>query len=537
MSLTYLLNGHKLPTLFIGSGISRRYINLPNWDELLETIYCHLDIEDFDYQYFKAKIRNTIENSDLSGGEFNALVASKLEIKFNKYYYESDLFKEYPEWGNANVSPFKMCIASKLKKYEISEEKREEVKWLKKLRGKVHSIITTNYDTFIEDLFEFKEESIFVGQHELFNANSVEIDELFKLHGCVTKPKSILITKQDYHHYAEHAKLFSAKLMTLISENPIVFIGYSIQDANVQETLTNLVSCLTNEQINELSNHFYIVNYKHDESELVESQYMFNAKSYDGQTVTFPVTVITTDNYLNFYKQLYLLNPAMNISVVKQVKRIIRDIVIKSTESNKDTEPILTVMLDDLDQSSTDDYNKLAIALGDIKQIKDFGYGVKPKVEVFEDILLNNKHLDSKRLLMGTYENHYLKIRTNIPIYKYVKEVQPSVIENLERVNSYTKEKGTVNSYLNQTLIRNLQTIPVGDTLKDIPADYETTRRKRYLWIFKNIENLDNNEIKDFLIEELQIYEDFESYEKSDFHRLISMYDLLKYKNNPKECS
>lgn len=401
---------------------------------------------------------------------------------------------------------------------------------MKTLRGKLHSIITTNYDTFIENIFEFKDESIFVGQHQLFNSYSVEIDEMYKLHGCVTQPDYITITNGDYEHYKKNAKLFSAKLLTLISENPVIFLGYSIENPNVQDTLTNLVSCLTEDQIKQLESHFYIVEYKQGEQELIEKQYMFPAESYEGVKITFPVTVITTDNYLELYKQLSNLMPVMNISAIKQVKRIVKDIVLESSKSISMDEPIITIMMEDLNQLSTQNHDKMAIAVGKTDIINDYGYGIKPKIELFEDVLMDNKNLDSTRLLKGTYERHYLKIKQNIPIYKYSTSVDQSVIDESPSVKAYLQEKQSIDSYLNNTLLKELQSVPKGDTLKNVPNSYTTSRRRKYLWIFKNIENIDIEEIKDFLVEELPKYESLDGYNKSYYNRLISMYDLLKYK-------
>lgn len=530
MSIATLLNGYKLPILFIGSGLSKRYINSPDWQGLLQQIYSYMGKNKNDYNKLKSKIKNTVDSRNLSVGELNALIAKELENLFNNHFFNSKLVDKHPEWLKDGHSPFKLCVASIFKGNTIIPSMKDEVDWLKKLRGKLHSIITTNYDTFIKNIFEFKDESIFIGQHQLFNSLSVEIDEMYKLHGCITQPEYITITSEDYEHYKENAKLFSAKLLTLISENPVIFLGYSIEDPNVQDTLSNLVSCLTEDQIEQLESHFYIVEYKQGEEELIEKQYMFPAESYDGTKVTFPVTVITTDNYQELYKQLSNLMPAMNITAVKQVKRIVKDIVIESSKSIPIDEPIITIMMEDLNQLSTQSDNKMAIAVGKVDTINDYGYGIKPKIEIFEDVLLDNKNLDSTRLLKGTYERHYLKIKQNIPIFKYSTRVRQSVIDESPLVNAYLKEKRSLNSYLNKTLLKEVQRVPEGSTLKDLPIDYTANRRRKYLWIFKNIENIEIEEIQDFLVEELPKYESFDGNNKGYYNRLISMYDLLKYK-------
>lgn len=530
MSFVHLINGHKLPILFIGSGLSKRYIDSPDWEGLLKQIYSYMGKTDNDYSRLKSRIRNTSDNRDIPVGELNALIATEMEKLFNNYYFNSDLIDRHPEWLKDEISPFKLCVASIFENYKIIDAMQDEVDWFKKLRGKMHSIITTNYDQLIEDILEFKDESIFIGQHQLFNSLSVEIDEMYKLHGCATNPEHIIITSRDYDHYKDNAKLFSAKLLTLISENPVVFLGYSIEDPNVQDTLTNLVSCLTEKQIKQLKSHFFIVDYKQGEVELIEQQYMFPAKSYDGAQVTFPVTVISTDNYLELYKQLSNLMPAMNISAIKQVKRIVKDIVIESSETVQIKEPIITIMMEDLNQLTNQGIDKMAIAVGNINKINEYGYGVKPKIEIFEDILLDNKNLDAIRLLKGTYEQHYLKIKQNIPIYKYSTSVSKTVIDDCQLVTAYLEEKQTLSNYLNKSLLKELRNVPEGNTLKDIPDSYTSSRRRKYLWIFKNLDNINLKEIKGFLVEELPKYDSFDGHNKSYYNRLISMYDLLKYK-------
>ncbi|TFJ89935.1 SIR2 family protein [Lentibacillus salicampi] len=55
--------------------------------------------------------------------------------------------------------------------------------------------------------------------------------ELYKIHGCITDPDNIVIASSDYSNFRSNAKLFSAKLLTLISKNPVIFIGYSISES------------------------------------------------------------------------------------------------------------------------------------------------------------------------------------------------------------------------------------------------------------------------------------------------------------------
>lgn len=535
MSFVNLINGNRLPILFVGSGFSRRYIGAPDWEGLLREVFLMMNKTEQDFKAFKSRIKYDSKNKSITEGELYALIATEIENLFNSYFYDSDLIEKYPEWIDDIIPPFKNCIGMKLGTLSVLEEKREEVSILKKLRGKVASIVTTNYDTLLESIFGFHEKSIFVGQPQMFNPLSVEINELYKIHGCISQPELITITSHDYRRFRENAKLFSAKLLTLISENPVVFIGYKIGDPNIHQTLVDLVSCLTSKQIEDLKNHFYLIEYRAGQQSLEEKEYLFDATSYEGKRVAFPITVITTDNYIEIYESLNKLTPAMNINAVKQVKRIIKDIVVESTSTNNIEEPIITVLLEDIHRiEHLEKEQKMAIAIGKINNIKEYGYGLKPHIEIFEDILLDNKNIDSERILLGTYEQHYLRINQNLPIYKYVSTVPDSILDECPRVKAYLQKHNTLESYLNKQLIQYSQKAPVGSDIKNIPSEYNGTMRRRYLWIFKNINKINRDELKEFLKEELQRYESFDSNEKGFFNRLISMYDYLTYKlNNP----
>lgn len=531
MTIEKLLSGNRLPILFIGSGLGRRYLNNPDWEGLLKRAYEFIGKGEQEFKALKAKVRTLSQNQILTEGQLNAVIASKLEEEFNEYYFKSDLIESYPEWIENEASPFKNCIAMIVKNNDIFEEKQSEIEEMEKLRGKVSAIVTTNYDTLIEQIFNYNDCSVFVGQSQMFTPLAVDLDELYKIHGCVTRPESIIITEEDYERYKNFAKLFSAKLLTLISENPVIFIGYSLSDPNVQQTLIDLVSCLTDDQINNLQEHFYIVEYKANERELIESKYYFRAVDYDGKEKTFPITVISTDNYIELYRHLGNLTPAMNLNIVKQVKRIVKDIVIESTSTEEIDDPIITVLLEDISQLETlSSQQKFAIAIGDANEIQDQGYALKPLTDIFEDVLFDNKNINPDKLLLGAYENHYLKIQRNIPIYKYVSNAKRETLEQCERVMHYIEGHGDISTYLKGQLKRSVERIPRAKKINEMQEDYAQTERKKYLWMFKNMMYLPIEEVRDFIAQELDKYSNFDGNAKSSFHRLISMYDILKYK-------
>ena len=47
-------------------------------------------------------------------------------------------------------------------------------------------------------------------------------------------------------------------------EYPIIFMGYSISDSNIQSIIKSIVNCLDVEQIEKLADRFVFVEYKQD---------------------------------------------------------------------------------------------------------------------------------------------------------------------------------------------------------------------------------------------------------------------------------
>ena len=62
---------------------------------------------------------------------------------------------------------------------------QEEIELLKMIHP--HSVITTNYDQFLEKVFPDYE--VVVGQ-KILRSNNASIGEIFKIHGCSSLPKS-----------------------------------------------------------------------------------------------------------------------------------------------------------------------------------------------------------------------------------------------------------------------------------------------------------------------------------------------------------
>lgn len=212
------------PILFIGSGFSRRYAKAPNWDELLRKLAEACPNIEQDYAYFKQKYGDLPRIASIFAEAYSEWAWGAGRKHFPKEYFA----EAYP----ADVF-LKHAAAQLLYKLDLVHPEFDEE--LKALRGiNPHAIVTTNYDELLEPLFPEYERVI--GQ-TILKQPYLSLGEIFKIHGCVSDPLSLVLTQSDYEAFEVDKKYLSAKLLTYFAEHPLLFIGYGANDPNIRSVL------------------------------------------------------------------------------------------------------------------------------------------------------------------------------------------------------------------------------------------------------------------------------------------------------------
>ncbi|VVD99898.1 MULTISPECIES: SIR2 family NAD-dependent protein deacylase [Pandoraea] len=98
-------------------------------------------------------------------------------------------------------------------------------------------IVTTNYDKLVERLVsENLCHSLSPG---LPIPRSMAKTKVYHLHGSVDSPANMVVTSDDYFRFINSESYFSRKLSTLLHENTVVIIGYSLGDTNLKAILSD----------------------------------------------------------------------------------------------------------------------------------------------------------------------------------------------------------------------------------------------------------------------------------------------------------
>ena len=119
--LDEIVRSNRTPILFIGSGISKRYLyKYPSWNELLETSFFKFEPDLFQYQ----KHIDSCKRKNMTEFETNVYMGSLIEEEFNRAFFDRKITmnvgnKKNPSWVKRGISPYKMYLADFFKKQKI----------------------------------------------------------------------------------------------------------------------------------------------------------------------------------------------------------------------------------------------------------------------------------------------------------------------------------------------------------------------------------------------------------------------------------
>lgn len=503
-----------IPFLFIGSGLSRRYYNLPNWTSLLREMVNKFNQDPYAFRSYEDKASFTDNPYGL-----NPKIASFIEEDFNKEWFLNPnirtLNKEYMQKVFDGCSPFKAEMAYYLKQKSIlKSEFKDEVTLLNNIAKKsIAGIISTNYDLFFETyLSDYK---VYVGQQALLFSQLQGIAEVYKIHGSLNEPQSIIINEKDYKEFKEKREYLAAKLLTIFMEYPIIFMGYSLSDTNIRDILSSIVKCMTKEQVKTLKYKFIFIEYDPaiKEYEIGESIFTFD----DSKLLT--MTKIT----LSDYSLLYNAIGKKKMKIPVRLLRILKDELYLFTLTNQPTRNIKVAMIDD-ERISNDE---LVMSIGTTETVNINGLKGVTSDQWYRNIVMNDLNFEVKDLL--TYAPELAKqMSGTLPINSLYQEKYSS-IDNISRliINDYE-------DIISNTIKKERQRHPQ-ISIKDIlgqKLDFD----KELLYIaFLEENQIDLQDLENYLknkfIKNKDILKEAKSNIRTNLRRLIRIYDYLKGKN------
>lgn len=390
------------PFLFVGSGFSRRYFNLPQWDELLK-MFCR-DEDEFD-GLMAASSQKLPEVATFLAERYHERWWNDAEFADKRAQFKA-LAKGRKLKNKTSALRWEICryISEISKKGEFLL--REEISSLKKIN--IDGIITTNWDGFLEAIFP--EHEVFVGQEDLLFANTQSVGEIYKIHGCASDHESLVLTAEDYSGFHRLNPYLAAKLITIFVEHPVIFIGYSMQDENIISLLSSIVDVLDQEKLSKLSkNLIFLQRAKSGISSIEGYTLQFGARS-------IPTTIIKTDNYSPVYEAISEVEKKIPVRLLRLYKQQFYEIV-------SSTQPSKRMHVVDEAELTKDKEVQFVVGLSvAVDAASRIGYKGIKVIDLFTDLLGDAKYR-SDLVLSDTIPNVSAATKF-IPIFKHLKNVK-----------------------------------------------------------------------------------------------------------------
>lgn len=108
------------------------------------------------------------------------------------------------------------------------------------------SIVTTNYDEFIEKNFEHFSagaEAHSISDHrskKLLNDLRSPIRSIVKMHGSIDDPANVVLDRSSFFEARRDNVAIFSIIESMMTVNTVLFLGYSISDPDIQITLENI---------------------------------------------------------------------------------------------------------------------------------------------------------------------------------------------------------------------------------------------------------------------------------------------------------
>lgn len=195
--------------LFVGAGISKDS-GYPLWGEVIESFGDELYGKDKDYNFDYLKIPQYYYNT------------------FGKIKYEEKILESFNE---------------------INAKPNEIHKRIDRIAPK--HIITTNYDTLIEDQLNSGILKYEVIKKDTDVPNSKLGNYIIKMHGDINE-RNFVLKEDDYYDYNINFPVISQLIQSLIVNNTLLFIGYSLSDT----TFNSIYRLISNQLGNNVNNAY-----------------------------------------------------------------------------------------------------------------------------------------------------------------------------------------------------------------------------------------------------------------------------------------
>ena len=434
---TNIFNSKKAPALWMGAGIPMRYVEgFGSWEDILRNSSSMAGI---DGDRFVA-LRNLVKN-ELGPGADPEDIFSKLALELSntindmvacgeldlKTIFDEEQLKQYRH----NVDPLKLMICESIPtEIRFKEDYSEEIALFRKLSESTPVVITTNYDYTIESLFnnQFK---VYSNTDEYYFSDSVGFGEIYKIHGTVKRPSSIVIDSNDYQRFKDESFIITSKIVSVICECPLIIMGYSMGDKMIRDMICKMFKSFSDEKKKQLAGNILYIGYDpNTEPRLGNMQ-------IQSDSGLFYIKTLTINDYRPVLQDLTECSGTMSTIQIRKIKRMISDVVSENPPKGRRIAYVGIEGIDDVDPKRTIIAFTSAAALANIKSTSRYSTD-----DLIKDILDNDvPKLQADSLVDVWFEGEKIGSNPFIPIFHYIRQLKRNPEDYSPKLKAYIEDK------------------------------------------------------------------------------------------------
>lgn len=192
-------------------------------------------------------------------------------------------------------------------------------------------------------------------------------------------------------------------------EHPIIFLGYSISDINIQNILESIMKCLTSEKVSILKNRFIFVEYDQDIEKIEMSEHTIQIESK-----FLEMTKIKLKDFSILYDALSEKKNKIPAKILRYYKEELYKFVINN-------EPTNTIKVGNIEDERIKDED-LVLAIGTITEVAFSGLKGFSANEWYRDIVMNDKRFNAEDILETVASKLQGENSNRLPLNKYLTE-------------------------------------------------------------------------------------------------------------------
>ncbi|GEM_PF-3499132 len=288
-----------------------------------------------------------------------------------------------------------------------------------------------------------------------------------------------MITSKDYEKMKRTSAIVNAKILSLLTESPILFIGYSLTDKNIQSLLTDLAENMPF-FVEDAAQRISVVQYEAGKKDVTESM----------RDTDYGVhyTQLSTDNYGEIYSAISKIDQGFSPLEISKYQKAFKQIIDVKGQKGE-LKQVLTSFVD-LEKLPQELKNKnLVVAFGDNRYLYKFPDYADYIKSYFSDGDSMPQEIAIKFILT-------VSPQSTLPVSKYLKqgmslteETKEKINKRLEKFKSLKSLQDTVN--VPRTAEDTLKTYVDKDAVEILEMEDDLKLRVKLAYFIKNIESID----------------------------------------------